>query len=296
MGLGVRFVVMVDILRSVHGGKSTIKDVIDEVCKQPLVRGSEVLSLCALAKRFGFLKGENEMLSLQSSGLEFMKYVESLPNPMDEAEENQKLQNELNNLRKGQNDGLHPLIQQVLNLGGKVIETSPDLESYNTRVTVTLPPRKKIPLELRDIVILNEYAEKQVIEDCQKEMYIVSPYIDVNILQMLFHQSFVEKAHLTIITSDEKLEDSSNYYVKKLRTVIEHHFGSGRIMFLSGEQVIAHAKMWLSEKSVLITSANIVSNSQTNNFELGIFTDSPVIINACKRIVSEIIPSCKEIK
>jgi len=287
---------MAEILRSVHGGKSTIKDVVADVCKQPLIRGSEVLSLCALAKRFGFLKGDNETLTLHSSGLEFMKYVGNLPNPMYEAEENQNLQNELNKLRKDQDGGLHPLIKHVLTLGGKVMETSPDIESYNTRVTVTLPPRKKIPLDLKDVMILNEDAEKQVIEDCQREMYIVSPYLDVNILQMLLHQSYVEKSYLTIITSDDKLRDSTSYQVKKLKTIIEHHFDSGRILFLSGEQVIAHAKMWLSEKSVLITSANIVSNSQTNNFELGIFTDSPVIINACKRIVSEIIPICIEIK
>ncbi len=295
MALGARLVILAEIIRSVHNGNSTIRDVAADVCKQPLIRGSEVLSLCALAKRFGFLKGENENLALETPGLEFMKYVESLPNPIDEADENQDLQVKLNELRKNPDEKLRQLIEKVLSIGGKAIETTPDLESYNTRVTVTLPPRKKMPLELRGVVILNEEAEKKVIEDCQNEMCIVSPYMDVNVLQMLLHQAFVEKAHLTIITSEEKLRDPNSYQTKKLRTIIEQHFLSGRILFLEQEQVIAHAKIWLSEKSVLVTSANVMSNSQTNNFELGIFTDSPIIVNACKRIIGEIVPLCKEI-
>jgi len=290
MGLGTKFQLMTEVLRTVYSGKDTINGVLKEMGKRPLVKGSEVLSIIGLSKRFGFLSGTENNLKIESPGLEFMKYIESEPSQIDMAQENQDLRVLLGTLKES---GKAPesLVRSILKIGNDFVTTLPDLDSSTTFLTVTFPPRIRIPPELSNIVILNEEAERRVIEDCQETLHIVSPYIDVSVLQMLFHQSFVEEAIINLVTSEDRFSPGS-YQLKKLKTLISNHFKEGKIWMLKNEQIIAHAKVWLSENSVLITSANIMSNSQTNNFEMGLYTDNPAIVKACKELIEKIIPSC----
>jgi phosphatidylserine/phosphatidylglycerophosphate/cardiolipin synthase-like enzyme len=193
------------------------------------------------------------------------------------------------------NEEVRGLADKVLEMGRKFVESFPDVGSYETRVTVTLPPNKRIPLEIRGSSLLNEEAEKNVIRDCKEKLYVVTPYLEVEVLQMLLNQSDTSSAECTIITSDEKRIVSDSRNLNKLRTVLKQRFRSAKILFLKDAMIVAHAKIWLCERSVLITSANVMSNSQTNNFEMGVYTDNPQIVKTCDTLISEILPLCKAI-
>lgn len=293
MGAGTTFQIMSEILRAIYEKHDSVVTVLNLMKGRPLVKGSEIISLIGLAKQFGFLSGSDNSLTITNEGLSFMGYIEvEIPKKIEKAEA--EISEEVAEIEKSEKKDTSKLITKILEVGNKMIETSPDLESSNTFVTVTLPPRKMIPIEYRSSIILNKDAEIKVMQDCEKNMIIVSPYIEVNALKFILHQSYVEDAELIIITSDENNIDK-DYWKKNLNAVIRQHFKRGKILKLLDEQMIAHAKIWLSEKSVLITSANILTNSQTNNFEMGIYTDNQEIVNSCKKIIGEILPLCKEV-
>lgn len=293
MGAGTKFQIMSEILRAVHEESNTIKKVLNLMKGRPLVKGNEIISLIVLAKQFGFLSGNENILEITNEGLSFMGYVETeIPKRIEKVEA--EISEDVAEIKKDVKKDTAELITKILGIGNKIIETSPDLESSNTFLTVTLPPRKEIPVEYRSSIILNQEAEKRVMQDCEQNMIIVSPYIEVNALKFILHQSYIEDAELLIITSDKDNFDRP-YWKKNLNAVIKQHFKKGRILKLIDEQMIAHAKIWLSEKSVLITSANVLTNSQTNNFEMGIYTDNQEIVKSCKKMIDEILPLCKEV-
>lgn len=293
MGAGTKFQIMSEILRAVYNKKNSVEKILAEMHGRPLVKGSDIISLTGLAKQFGFISGSDSNLTITNTGMAFMLYIENeIPNRIAEIEK--EIAKDVAEIEQNDKKNTSEIITKVLEIGNKMIETSPDIASSNTFVTVTLPPRKEIPIEFRSSVILNQEAEKRVTQDCEKKMIIVSPYIEVNALKFILHQSYVENAELLIITSDEKNIDRE-YWKSNLNAVIKQHFKSGKIKKLLDSQLIAHAKIWLSEKSVLITSANILTNSQTNNFEMGIYTDNQAIVSSCKRMIEEVLPLCKDI-
>lgn len=293
MGVGTKFQIMAEILNAVYKKNDTIEKVLDLMKGRPLVKGSEIISLIGLAKQFGFLSSNANYIEITNAGLSFMGYVETeIPKRIEEIES--EISSDVEEIEKSGKKDTSELITKILGIGNKMIESSPDLESSNTYVTVTLPPRKEIPLDYRSSIILNQDAEKKVMQDCEQKMIIVSPYIEVNALKFILHQSYIEDAELLIITSDaNNLE--RDYWKKNLNAVIKQHFKKGKIMKLIDEGMIAHAKIWLSEKSVLITSANVLTNSQTNNFEMGIYTDNQEVVNSCKKMIDEILPMCKDV-
>jgi len=287
---------MSEILNSISNGSKSLNNVVDDLAKRPFTQGSEVIALISLAKDFGFLEGNENELILKKEGLQFMNYIQNI-SESTQSTEAFKLSDVLNEIsdelpeKKFQN-----ILQKISEAISRYKDSIHDFESFETFVTVTLPPRKIIPLELKGIVIFNEEAEKRVIADCKKTLYIASPYIEPSILQMLLHQSRTSRAECIIITSDEDRLKKNSYLLKKIYTIIRNNFSSGKILYLKSDDIISHAKLWLSEQSVLITSANILPNSQTNNFELGIYTNDNVIVNACKRLVEKVIPLCQELK
>ncbi len=293
MGAGTKFQIMAEILNAVYKKNDTIEKVLVLMKGRPLVKGSEIISLIGLAKQFGFLSSNANYIEITNAGLSFMGYVETeIPKRIEEIES--EISSDVAEIKKSEKKDTSELITKILGIGNKMIESSPDLGSSNTYVTVTLPPRKEIPIDCRSNIILNQDAEKKVMQDCEQKMIIVSPYIEVNALKFILHQSYIEDAELLIITSDAN-NIERDYWKKNLNAVIKQHFKKGKIMKLIDEGMIAHAKIWLSEKSVLITSANVLTNSQTNNFEMGIYTDNQEVVNSCKKMIDEVLPMCTEV-
>ena len=57
---------------------------------------------------------------------------------------------------------------------------------------------------------------------------------------------------------------------------------------MASSAAMFHAKVWLSEKSVHITSANILANSHADNFELGIYSTDISLVKACRILVAKV--------
>ena len=49
-----------------------------ELARRPMVLGSDISAIAQLAKKFGFIEGEDNSLGITRHGLEFMKYVASI--------------------------------------------------------------------------------------------------------------------------------------------------------------------------------------------------------------------------
>lgn len=304
MGLAAKFLLMAQVIRAVHDGyknESTIKDALAD---RHWIKGSEVLSSIGLAKQFGFLSGDKFKVSIEKNGLEFMKYIESLPNPDEVAEENLSARMRLQKIRKENPDAeIRKLVEQILEAGNNFHETLPDLESYETYITITLPYGINIPNELRGQIISNKIAMNKVWADCEDELIIVTPFLDVSVLQMILDQSpYGKETSCTIITSERNLLKEEEFMgrmqprnLNNLKDQLKLRFKSYKVYFVKDTQTQAHAKIWLSEKSALITSANVLPNSQTNNFELGLYTDSPLIVQTCRQVLERIFPLCKEL-
>lgn len=294
---------MAEIIRIASMGKTSIDEISEILSGRPFVRGSEVISITELAKSFGFLEINDNEIKIRQEGLDFMKYVSSYADDLVNfkqdsklAASNQELTADLHKIQSEfDNKEVKEIIKKVLDISGKIAENSPDFESFETLVTVTLPPNKPIPGELKGKVVSNYDAERKVIVDCKEKIIIATPFIDPTTFQLLLRESVLGKIDCVIITSDEDRIKKNRYALQKLKTIISNNFRDGKILYLRKDDIIAHAKMWLSEKSVLISSANVMSNSQTNNFELGVYTDNIAVIQSCHTLLNKIIPLCEEI-
>lgn len=307
LGISSKFLLMAEILRAIYNGKHSESEVDKELNSRYWVKGNDVLSTIELGKDFCFITGEKNDLSVSVTGFEFMKYVESNSIVDETIDKNLEVKLQLQKIRRDTDDEkIQKLIEKILNLGSELQETSPDLESNETFITVTLPFGQKIQDAFRDKVILNKNAMNNVWADCKDELIIVTPYLNVATLQERLDQSSYNKSiNCTIITSDESLleKEPSQFqgkeFQKNLRNLkqqLQLRFKKYRILYIKDTQTQAHAKLWISEKSVLITSANVLPNSQTNNFELGIYTDSSRIVQTCRGLVNnQLIPFCIEI-
>ena len=63
------------------------------------------------------------------------------------------------------------------------------------------------------------------------------------------------------------------------------------IYFVKKDLSISHAKIFCSEKSLFVTSANVKKDSLSENFELGIFTERKDLIRTVEEILRFIIES-----
>ena len=91
MGIGSKISLVADVIRSVSNGKTSLQEVVDYLASRPLVLGSDITSIVPLAKKFGFIEGEDGDFVITKHGLEFMKYVDStseatskIASPMEE--------------------------------------------------------------------------------------------------------------------------------------------------------------------------------------------------------------------
>lgn len=304
MGLASKFLLMSQVIRAVRDGNVSESSVKKTLADRHWVKGSDVLSSIGLAKQFNFLSGDKFKMAVEKNGLEFMKYVESLPNPSEVAESNLSARMKLQEIRRNiQDTQILGIVEQILDTENSFQDTLPDLESFETYITTTLPYGINIPDELRGRIISNKVAMNKVWADSKDELTIVTPFLDVSVLQMILDQSpYGKDTSCTIITSETNLlkeEEFMGRMQKKnlinLKSQLKLRFKSYKIFFVKDTQTQAHAKLWLSEKSALITSANVLPNSQTNNFEIGIYTDSPIIVQTCRQLLEKIFPLCSEL-
>ena len=299
LGIGSKISLVADVIRSVNSGKNSLEEVIEDLVKQPLVLGSDIESIVPLARKFAFIEGGDRDLRITKQGLEFMKYVDATSRETSEIaspmEENYKtldeMLKEIGAKYEKDDKKVFDDIQKIRRLTSKHISSAPEAVSdYEWKLTATMPQGlgQAIPLQLNDSAIYHDEAIRKVIKDARRDLYISSPYIEPDTFRMLVGNCFTAKISCKIITSDEGRLVDKPYKLEQLKSFTSRSFLDTKIRFLKRENVIAHAKVWLSEKSVHITSANILTNSQVENFELGIYSTNPSLVNACQILVDKV--------
>jgi len=122
---------------------------------------------------------------------------------------------------------------------------------------------------------------EELIREARERLYIISPYLKLsdNIRELL-NDKEREKAEVRIIFGKQELNPTEMSYLQNLKYV--------RLYFSKN----LHAKCYLNEKKMIISSMNLYEFSQLNNREMGILierdveADKPVYEDAWKDIES----------
>lgn len=122
---------------------------------------------------------------------------------------------------------------------------------------------------------------EELIREARERLYIISPYLKLsdNIRELL-NDKEREKAEVRIIFGKQELNPTEMSYLQNLKYV--------RLYFSKN----LHAKCYLNEKKMIISSMNLYEFSQQNNREMGILierdveADKPVYEDAWKDIES----------
>jgi phosphatidylserine/phosphatidylglycerophosphate/cardiolipin synthase-like enzyme len=122
---------------------------------------------------------------------------------------------------------------------------------------------------------------EELIREARERLYIISPYLKLsdNIRELL-NDKEREKAEVRIIFGKQELSPTEMSYLQNLKYV--------RLYFSKN----LHAKCYLNEKKMIISSMNLYEFSQQNNREMGILierdieADKPVYEDAWKDIES----------
>ena len=122
---------------------------------------------------------------------------------------------------------------------------------------------------------------EELIREARERLYIISPYLKLsdNIRELL-NDKEREKTEVRIIFGKQELNPTEMSYLQNLRYI--------RLYFSKN----LHAKCYLNEKKMIISSMNLYEFSQQNNREMGILierdieADKPVYDEAWKDIES----------
>jgi len=122
---------------------------------------------------------------------------------------------------------------------------------------------------------------EELIREARERLYIISPYLKLsdNIRELL-NDKEREKAEVRIIFGKQELNPTEMSYLQNLKYV--------RLYFSKN----LHAKCYLNEKKMIISSMNLYEFSQQNNREMGILierdieADKPVYEDAWRDIES----------
>jgi phosphatidylserine/phosphatidylglycerophosphate/cardiolipin synthase-like enzyme len=103
---------------------------------------------------------------------------------------------------------------------------------------------------------------EELIREARERLYIISPYLKLsdNIRELL-NDKEREKAEVRIIFGKQELSPSEMSYLQNLKYV--------RLYFSKN----LHAKCYLNEKKMIISSMNLYEFSQQNNKEMGILIE-----------------------
>ena len=250
-----------DILTAVESQPLEFDDIVEAMTSGSSLKRTEVESMARLAKRFGFLKEEGGLLSPSITGNEFVKYIESTI-ALEQKEE--------------------PVVDE-------------------TSLSVTIPPFcLPLPLSVKNQINPTSSTMKRVVADAQLELLIVTPFLDVPLLQSCFENVKRKRnAVIRILTSDKKIvqyreSSSGNMLLNEIKKLLESRFKDGQVFYLQEDMSIAHAKIFCSDRSMFITSANIKKDSISENFEAGIYTERKDIIRIMRDIVMHVMESGSE--
>lgn len=250
------FGVIRDILLTVEQESTTIDKLLEKMTANSSLMRTEVESNTRLARRFGFLEDSDEKISVTVQGKEFVKQMQILrENDTDEK------------------------------VDVKVVDEA--------SVSITLPPFcNPLPLGIKNNISSTSSTIKRVVSDAENELYIASPFLDLGLLQVCFENVRRKpNATVVILTSERSLlqyKDSTkgNFPLQELGKLLKSRFKSGKVFYMDKDMSISHAKIFCSDKSMLVTSANIKKDSITENFELGIYTERKDLINIVSGLVS----------
>lgn len=258
--LARKFRILADVVEVVNGGKSTVEEVKTALANDDLKK-TEIESMTRLAKEFGFIIESQQRLQITGEGLSFKRYVIAL------------------NSLAMQSEVAPPAIDRGTDL----------------KVCITVPPMwgKEIERSFGDIIEDTLTGQRLVAEDTTDKLFIVTPFLDVAVMQVALKDTYAKDAELIIVTSEESLMKTypggTNYKLKNLSAFIKARFRAGKIFFLSTDASIAHAKVWCSDKSVLVTSANVKADSATDNLEVGIYTNDPELVSTMHSLLEQIL-------
>lgn len=256
------FGIIRDVLLIIEKKQVTIDELLETMTTSSSLMRTEIESHARLARRFGFLDWENEeKLSVTITGKEFIKNMNTLKEKVDENVEDVKIVDE-------------------------------------SSISITLPPFcGSLPLSIKNNIAFTSDTMKRIAGDAVNEMYIVSPIINPSLLQSCFENVRRKpNATLTILTSEDDLiryqnGPKGNLVLEEIGKLIKSRFRQGKVFYMKKDMSIAHAKIFCSDRSLFITSANIKKNSLTENFELGVYTERKDLINTVKELLNFLVDS-----
>jgi len=253
-----KFRIIADIIQTVSDRDWESSGIANALAATGALRRSEIESLTVLATRFGFLKDARGTISATQEGRAFRRYMSDLDSRVE-------------------------------------TWNSPPLEqAIESQICATLPPRWGSELKELFGEKLQTTSEgiKMVVSDATTKLVAVTPYLDVQILQMCLADTYAKQVDFSLITSDERLRkeypSGRNYTKEKLSKLISTRFHGGKVFHFENGQSIAHSKVWSSERSVFITSANLQSDSITDNFEVGLYTDEPDVVQTIRALLEKV--------
>jgi hypothetical protein len=260
--LARKFRILADLVQVVKSGKTTLEHVKTTVSSQAYLKKTEVESITRLAKEFGFIhEDEEHKLYATNAGLAFERYVTVMDS-------------------------------QVM----KSVTGMPKIDrGTELKVCITVPPMwvEKIKERFGDVTEHTLAGQKLVAEDAESRLIIVTPYLDVGIMQVALKDIYAKNAELVIMTSEPSLAKTYpggiNFKIQKLEALIRSRFKSGKVLFISEDTILAHAKVWCSDRSLLVTSANVKPDSTADNLEIGIYTDDPGLVSTMRSLLDQIL-------
>jgi hypothetical protein len=260
--LSRKFRILADVVHAVNSGKTTLEDLKATLASKADLKKTEVESITRLAKEFGFIHEDKEhKLHATNAGLAFERYVTVVDS-------------------------------QVM----KSITGMPKIDrGTELKVCITVPPMwvEKIKESFGDVTEHTLAGQKLVAEDAETRLIVVTPYLDVGIMQVALKDIYAKNAELVIMTSEPSLAKAYpsgiNFKIQKLEALIRSRFKSGKVLFISEDTTLAHAKVWCSDRSLLVTSANVKPDSTADNLEIGIYTDDPGLVSTMRSLLDQIL-------
>lgn len=260
--LARKFRILADVVHVVNSGKTTLEEIKTTLGSGGDLKKTEIESVSRLAKEFGFIaEDQGHKFHTSSAGLAFERYVTVMDSEIMKSD-----------------------------LGTPKIDRGTEL-----KVCITVPPMwvEKIKKSFGDITEHTLAGQRLVAQDAQTRLIIVTPYLDVGIMQVALKDVYAKNAELVIMTSEPSLAKTypsgTNYKIQKLEALIRGRFKSGKVLFISQDTSIAHAKVWCSDRSLLVTSANVKPDSTADNLEIGIYTDDPGLVSTMRSLLDQIL-------
>lgn len=256
------FGILRDIIMELEKNPQNMGELIIKITSNSSLKQSDIETSAILGKRLGFIEiHPDESMKTTVEGTSFAKHITAM-----EADEEQ---------------------------------VNPPVSIFDeSSIGITMPHFfLPIPLEIKNKILFTRETIGNVISDAQKITYIVTPFLDIPILQSFFENVRRKpEGVINIVTSEENLQKwknstQGNFILDELGKLLKSRYKQGAIYFVKKDMSISHAKIFCSENSLFVTSANVKKDSLSENFELGILTERKDLISTVIEILEFIIDS-----